>query len=268
MLGYEAYVGAAGTALSRLLMRVIASATPLPPLTDAEFMQQHAFILSALELLLQPRSSALCLAGEAFLVETCRKVLSATALVNTWPCGCAQQLRDALQRVERSGAEQQRHMQSGLACARRDRLAECAAAVASAARHGLRHCALESCGAREAHASHYKLCSACTTVAYCGKAHQAEHWATHKAACKAARRLMLLPPPLLRRTAARAAPEASLHALTSCVLRVRLNNENTLAHNAHPLQPRNGRRCACKLHVHTACTMRQRHLSDARSGLE
>ena len=52
----------------------------------------------------------------------------------------------------------------------------------------LRACALPSCGAREAHVGHFKRCSACGSVVYCSKAHQAEHWPAHKAACKAARK--------------------------------------------------------------------------------
>ena len=52
----------------------------------------------------------------------------------------------------------------------------------------LRTCALPSCGAREAHVTHFKRCGACGQVFYCSKQHQTEHWPTHKAACKAARK--------------------------------------------------------------------------------
>jgi hypothetical protein len=38
------------------------------------------------------------------------------------------------------------------------------------------------------HPAQFKLCAACTTVVYCCKAHQAEDWPSHKAACKAARK--------------------------------------------------------------------------------
>jgi hypothetical protein len=41
---------------------------------------------------------------------------------------------------------------------------------------------------REAHAGHFKRCGACKQATYCSKAHQAEDWAGHKAACKAARK--------------------------------------------------------------------------------
>ena len=57
-----------------------------------------------------------------------------------------------------------------------------------AAQGGLRVCALSSCGEREVHAAQFKLCAACKGVVYCCQAHQAEHWPSHKAACKAARK--------------------------------------------------------------------------------
>ena len=67
--------------------------------------------------------------------------------------------------------------------------AACAdAQAAKDARKPLRACALPACGAREAHAAHFKKCGACGGVVYCSKAHQAEHWPAHKAACKAARK--------------------------------------------------------------------------------
>ncbi len=63
-----------------------------------------------------------------------------------------------------------------------------AAGASAAAAPERRACALPSCGAREAHVSHFKLCSACKTVVYCSKAHQAEDWKRHrKEECKAAR---------------------------------------------------------------------------------
>ena len=60
--------------------------------------------------------------------------------------------------------------------------------VNSMAAPGLRRCALASCGAKEAHPSHYKACAACRGVVYCCKEHQQQHWPSHKAACKAARK--------------------------------------------------------------------------------
>ena len=60
--------------------------------------------------------------------------------------------------------------------------------AAEASERGLRTCALAGCAAREVHARQFKLCAACQTVVYCGRAHQQEDWPSHKAACKAARK--------------------------------------------------------------------------------
>jgi hypothetical protein len=54
------------------------------------------------------------------------------------------------------------------------------AVAADTARHGLRRCALPSCGAQEAHPKLFKLCGRCRGVAYCGAAHCAEDWKRHK----------------------------------------------------------------------------------------
>ena len=60
---------------------------------------------------------------------------------------------------------------------------------ASAAASGqLRSCASATCGAREAHPSHFSKCGGCKTVAYCCRDHQLADWPSHKAACKAARK--------------------------------------------------------------------------------
>ncbi len=146
-------------------------------------------MLSALELVQQPRVlDTQCFSGEVCLIDNCRLLMSESAIFDALPRAWAQQLRDALQRMERSGVMQQRRMEQGMASNRQQTADACAAAATSAAARGLRRCALPSCGAREAHVSHYKLCAACQTVVYCSKAHQAEHWAAHKAACKVARK--------------------------------------------------------------------------------
>jgi len=60
---------------------------------------------------------------------------------------------------------------------------------ADAAASGLlKSCALASCGAKEAHVSHFGKCGSCKTVAYCCRDHQQADWPAHKAACKAARK--------------------------------------------------------------------------------
>jgi hypothetical protein len=61
-------------------------------------------------------------------------------------------------------------------------------AAADVARHGLRRCALPSCGATEPHPKCYKLCGRWRGVAYCSPAHCVEDWKRHKReeGCRAA----------------------------------------------------------------------------------
>jgi len=63
-----------------------------------------------------------------------------------------------------------------------------AARSAASAPELLRHCALASCSAKEAHKAHFSRCSACKTVVYCSKDCQLADWPAHKKACKAARK--------------------------------------------------------------------------------
>jgi hypothetical protein len=53
-------------------------------------------------------------------------------------------------------------------------------AAADVARHGLRRCALPSCGAQEAHPKLFKLCGRCRAAAYCYAAHGKDDWKRHK----------------------------------------------------------------------------------------
>jgi hypothetical protein len=195
--GYAMYLEAAGMVVCRLLLlpchdvHVKRMMTLLhPSLDDDQLAAPRAFVLSALALVQQPcvASTTVCISGEAYLVNKCQKLLSNSAIIDAQPSEWAQQLRDVLQRLERTGLMQQRGMLEGLARSEKNLDAASAAAVASAAMHGLRCCALSSCGAREAHVSHYKMCAACKAIVYCSKAHQAEDWPAHKASCKAARK--------------------------------------------------------------------------------
>ncbi len=63
----------------------------------------------------------------------------------------------------------------------KNRLADTGASgAADVARHGLRSCALPSCGATEAYPKTYKLCGRCRCAAYCCAAHSKEDWKRHK----------------------------------------------------------------------------------------
>jgi hypothetical protein len=55
-----------------------------------------------------------------------------------------------------------------------------ACAAADVARHGLRCCALPSCGATEPHPKAHKICGRCRGAAYCCAAHSAQDWRRHK----------------------------------------------------------------------------------------
>ncbi len=143
-----------------------------------------AFVVSALELVAAPRSDlGVSLTFEAMLINDVSRVMRGGASV----VPCFLPLLAPWRRLQESGAL--RHRNVGAACAYTDafRDARLSAADAAATAPGRRSCALPRCGAREAHVSHFKLCAACKTVVYCCKAHQAEHWPAHKAACKAAR---------------------------------------------------------------------------------
>jgi len=63
-----------------------------------------------------------------------------------------------------------------------------AAQTAASSPELLRRCALATCGAKEAHVSHFSRCAACKTVVYCSKECQLADWPAHRKACKAARK--------------------------------------------------------------------------------
>ena len=102
-----------------------------------------------------------------------------------------EQIWDAWARVQADGVLQRRGLHVfdvDLTSAYEQDRRNLEAANARQARRGLRSCGLASCGAKEAHVSHFKGCGACKTVFYCCREHQLEDWPAHKAACKAARK--------------------------------------------------------------------------------
>ena len=83
-----------------------------------------------------------------------------------------QLLGDALQRLERSGVLQARHVEARIGFLAPERRAFHAVVENSLSAPGLRSCALDGCGAREAHPTHFKSCAACRAVVYCCREHQ------------------------------------------------------------------------------------------------
>jgi hypothetical protein len=63
---------------------------------------------------------------------------------------------------------------------------QAASRAAASAPELRRRCALASCGAKEAHVSHFSKCGACKAVVYCSKDCQLADWPAHKKACKTA----------------------------------------------------------------------------------
>ena len=56
---------------------------------------------------------------------------------------------------------------------------------ADIAKHGLKECALPSCGKLEASVGQHKRCSACRSAWYGSAEHGALHWKEHKPICRA-----------------------------------------------------------------------------------
>jgi hypothetical protein len=174
---YNTYLSGARLALLRVMTRT----------AGAELRADLAFVCDALDMLTQQRPlNAVRADAETNLVQTLQSSLDGGFLSDTDDIGGAQLLA-AWGRVERSGVLQARNITQAVAVSTRNDERVTSMAATAVAAKGLRHCALGSCGARELHASHFKLCGACKTVVYCSREHQAAHWRQHKAACKAAR---------------------------------------------------------------------------------
>ena len=168
-----------------MLQFVIACPRSSPEIEALLFSSPQAFDLVVLALdtmMLQRPLDGMALVGELGLATTLSS-FDVTLPVSERIC-------KAWDRVKRSGVVEKRRLLNGSSMFDGD-LADEIKSVMKAAHtrvkvHGLRLCALESCGAHEAHTSHFKCCAACKLVAYCCREHQIEAWPGHKAACKAA----------------------------------------------------------------------------------
>jgi hypothetical protein len=211
LFGYEAYTKAAYAALrvlgaaaeARRLRSMNSRNAENESIDEGEKDALRAFAARALRLMATPG------------VVTCREVrfLSEAGLVSAVAGMAAEQrpvvfasaasaascdgdtdllgaeVRAAWEALLRSGVlSSRRIVRDGAAQLRELHAARLATQAAAAARGESMHaCALPSCGAKEAHAAHFKRCAACKAACYCCREHQAAHWAAHKAACKAAR---------------------------------------------------------------------------------
>jgi hypothetical protein len=203
-LGKIAYLWAAAFAVMRL--------SPLSrlalPLTAEEAHALLAFVLHAVEMVLEPRAeNASALAAESMFLSNLRVQaeqharFARTAVLHLGATAGRHMLVDSAAAVLQLQAAWRRVLDSGVLRARgieeqideevgvgvQEKRERDAAAAASAAVHGLHACALPECGAREVHAKQFRMCAACRGAVYCSREHQQLHWRAHKAACRAAR---------------------------------------------------------------------------------
>jgi hypothetical protein len=183
-VGYRAHMTVASAAVSFLALAVQNEDAAFSATHEAFIFELYTFIAAALDCM---RTVALP-AGMVFPAERdvvrlleARIMEDESIRVDT-PTGAA--LLRAWRALQRSGVLAAR----GIAARARADERSLGGCRVVRITPDMRRCALASCGEPEMHAKgQFKLCAACKTVAYCCKAHQAEDWAAHKAACKAAR---------------------------------------------------------------------------------
>ena len=154
----------------------------------AQLLSFTEHIVHAAELMQQPqRRGGVTLEHEAWFARALCDTVEA-GVETGLDASLVKQLTDAWQQLQRSGVLQERNLEERMwleSPAFKDYKQRCMNAIMAP---GLRHCALSSCGVKEAHPQHFKACAACRRVVYCCKEHQSQDWPAHKAACKAARK--------------------------------------------------------------------------------
>jgi hypothetical protein len=183
-VGYVAFLETAGLALNHLRCAHCVSA-----MSDRGYELRMEHVCDALAFMAAPRRSGAhnWIGAEATFVTEVRDLVDSGSVPADTALGA--RLIAAWRHLQHSGMlEQRRLLTDGVGAVARCEEEVMAAGASAAAAPERRTCALPSCGAREAHVSHFKLCAACKTVVYCCKAHQAEDWKRHrKEECKAAR---------------------------------------------------------------------------------
>jgi len=189
LVGLAAMYDAAVEALEQRMLGLV-SVVPHP--------EALTLVVRALDLLIKPRPlEDTLLMPEMIFVRSMLSfqkhdtILQYQAASHPARAAQVQQLSDAWARVQASGVLQRRDLHiagKDMTSEREENRHHREAADARQEKRGLRSCGLASCGAKEAHVSHFKGCGACKTVFYCCREHQLEDWPAHKAACKAARK--------------------------------------------------------------------------------
>ena len=184
LYGYDLYLRAA-TNLLDVLKRAHQYAAEC---SNVQFQSFTQFVVHAAELMQQPRGRGdTTMRCEAEFTAELRYIVAQVGDFGL-DARLVQLLADALQRLQRSGMLQARHIEELNQSNEPEGKAFIAAVETSLTAPGLRRCALPGCGAREAHPTHFKSCAACRTVVYCCREHQVAGWPGHKNECKAARK--------------------------------------------------------------------------------
>jgi hypothetical protein len=186
-LGFDTLIGCASNLLADLML-CMRDTHPRYSMTAEQLRACCAVIADAADCMAQPRAcESWPTATESIFAKRGRDLLDDPRCTVPHD-GVGARLREAWQRMESSGVLQRRGVEGRIQAdhAMLDDFANTGRAAAAAP--GLRTCGLPSCSAREQHPAHFKSCAACRIPAYCSKEHQTEHWPSHKAACKAARK--------------------------------------------------------------------------------
>ena len=177
-LGYATAVKAAGIVLGCI--------SRMSGLNSNEVYKLQAFVLRVVDSM-QPAARSLAdrtLAEEINLASTIQHVLGTgnfpvldpafiVSLRTKWTAAAMVQMRRARGLLDTTEVVNQ-VLDKGDANQRAD-----------VAKHGLKECALPSCGKREPSVGEHVRCSACRSVWYCSAEHGALHWKEHKPICRA-----------------------------------------------------------------------------------
>ena len=185
LCGYEMFLRAAASALNVLARARMFAAE----CSDAQFQLFAQLVVHAGKLMQRPRRHGdVGMNVEAKFTLRLRIALD-DAVENGLNASLVQLLAGAWQRLECSGVLRARSIDKKIREERSENQEFQAAVRKGLMASGLRSCALDGCGAREAHPTHFKSCAACRAVVYCCREHQVAGWPGHKKACKEARKV-------------------------------------------------------------------------------